>query len=54
MVSFQDFLASVDGEKQTVVSDLHDELTGLGCKIEVRSAKSSYVVSYSLGQILWH
>lgn len=50
MASFQDFLASVDGENQKFVNDLHDELIELGCKIDVRSAKSGYVVSYSLNQ----
>lgn len=48
--TFQDFLASVDGEDQKFVSDLHDELTALGCKIDVKSAKSGYVVSYSLNK----
>lgn len=48
--TFQDFLASVDGENQKFVSDLHDELTQLGCKIDVKSAKSGYVVSYSLNK----
>ncbi|MCD2491515.1 hypothetical protein LQE92_02585 [Lacrimispora sp. NSJ-141] len=46
--TFQDFLASVDGENQKFVSELHDELTAFGCKIDVKSAKSGYVVSYSL------
>lgn len=49
-LTFQDFLAAVDGETQTFVSDLHDELTQLGCKIDVKSAKSGYVVSYSLNK----
>ena len=48
--TFQDFLASVDGENQKFVSDLHDELTQLGCKIDVKAAKSGYVVSYSLNK----
>lgn len=48
--TFQDFLASVDGENQKFVSELHDELTELGCKIDVKSAKSGYVVSYSLNK----
>lgn len=48
--TFQDFLASVDGENQKFVSDLHDELMQLGCKIDVKSAKSGYVVSYSLNK----
>lgn len=48
--TFQDFLTSVDEENQTFVSSLHDELTGLGCKIDIKSAKSGYVVSYSLNK----
>lgn len=48
--TFQDFLASVDGENQKFVSELHDELKALGCKIDVKSAKSGYVVSYSLNK----
>lgn len=46
--TFQDFLGSVDGETQKFVGGLHDELTRLGCETEVKSAKSGYVVSYSL------
>lgn len=45
--TFQDFLAAVDGENQPFVKELHEELTALGCKIAVKSAKSGYVVSYS-------
>lgn len=48
--TFQDFLASVDGENQKFVNELHDELTGMGCNIDVKSAKSGYVVSYSLNK----
>lgn len=48
--TFQDFLSSVDEKNQTFVSDLHDELTELGCKIDVKPAKSGYVVSYSLNK----
>lgn len=48
--TFQDFLGSVDGENQQFVSSLHDELTELGCKIDVKSAKSGYVVSYLLNK----
>ena len=48
--TFQDFLASVDEENQKFVSELHTELTELGCKIGVKSAKSGYVVSYSLNR----
>lgn len=44
--TFQDFLTSVDEENQEFVSELHDTLTKLGCKIDVKAAKSGYVVSY--------
>lgn len=45
--TFQDFFASVDEENQEFVRELQDELTALGCKIDVKPAKSGYVVSYS-------
>lgn len=48
--TFHDFLDSVDVENQKFVSDLHDELTALGCKIEVKLARSGYVVSYILNK----
>lgn len=48
--TFQDFSASVEGENRVFVSELHDELTALGCKADVKSAKSGYVVSYSLNK----
>lgn len=32
------------------MSELHDELTTLGCKLDVKSAKSGCVVSYSLNK----
>lgn len=46
----QDFLTSVDAGNQEFVRDLHDELTELGCKIDVKLAKSGYMVSYSLNK----
>lgn len=48
--TFQDFLASVDQENQAFVSEVHNELTGLGCKIDIKDAKSGYVVSYRLNK----
>lgn len=48
--TFDDFLASVDAENQKFVSELHNELTELGYKIEVKLAKSGYVVSYTLNK----
>lgn len=50
MTDFRDFLATVDGDNQKFVSELHDELTALGCKADIKSAKSGYVVSYSLNK----
>lgn len=46
--TFDDFLTSVEEENQKFVSELHDELTKLGCQIGVKLAKSGHVVSYSL------
>ena len=48
--TFQDFLESVSGETRTFVSGLHDELMEHGCKVEVKAAKSGYVVSYGLNK----
>ena len=48
--TFQDFLESVSGETRTFVSGLHDELTEHGCKVEVKAAKSGYVISYGLNK----
>lgn len=48
--TLHDFLATVDGDNQTFVNELHDELTRYGCKAEIKLAKSGYVVSYSLNQ----
>lgn len=48
--AFQGFLASVDAENQKFVSELHDELTALGCKADVKTAKSGYVVAYRLNK----
>lgn len=50
MTGFQDFLATVEGDNQKFVGELHDELTALGCKADIKSAKSGYVVSYSLNK----
>lgn len=48
--TFPDFLASVTGDNKGFVRGLHDELTRLGCKTEVKLAKSGYVVSYILNK----
>lgn len=48
--TFQDFLAAVDEEFQEFVRQLHDEMAELGCKTEVKLAKSGYVVSCNLNK----
>lgn len=48
--TFQDFLSSIDEDNQKFVSDLHNELSAHGCKVEVKPAKSGYVVSYNLNK----
>lgn len=48
--TFQDFLASVADDNKEFVNDLHDELTKMGCKTDVKLAKSGYVVSYVLNK----
>lgn len=48
--TFHDFLTSVTDDNREFVSDLHEELTKLGCKTDVKLAKSGYVVSYVLNK----
>lgn len=45
-IDFNEFVASVAAENQDFVRDLHESLIGLGCKIEIKTAKSGYMVSY--------
>lgn len=45
-IDFKDFIASVSMENQDFVKELHDKLTELGCSIEIKAAKSGYMVSY--------
>lgn len=45
-IGFDDFITSVLMENQDFVRELHDRLMQLGCKIEIKTAKSGYVVSY--------
>ncbi|MBU3877264.1 hypothetical protein HGO97_015775 [Faecalicatena sp. AGMB00832] len=45
-IGFDDFIASVPVENQEFVKELHDKLIDLGCKIEIKTAKSGYMVSY--------
>lgn len=45
-LSYEDFIATIGEETRDFVQELHDILSENGCKIEVKSAKSGYVVSY--------
>lgn len=44
--TFDDFLATVEDKDQEFVRGVHKELTALGCRADVKAAKSGYVVSY--------
>lgn len=44
---FKDFITSVSEENQDFVKELHEKLMEMGCKIDIKSARSGYVVSYS-------
>ncbi|MCA5959665.1 hypothetical protein LC724_02625 [Blautia sp. RD014234] len=56
-IEFQDFITSVPIENQDFVKELHNKLMELGCKIEIKTAKSGYMVSYlyhkKLSQIMY-
>lgn len=45
---FKDFITSVAEENQDFIKELHEKLMEMGCKIDIKSARSGYVVSYSL------
>lgn len=45
-LEFKDFISSVDEENRDFVNELHLYLTEQGCKIEVKEAKSGFMVSY--------
>ncbi len=45
-LNFEDFISTVDSELSEFITELHNELILLGCKIEVKEAKSGFVVSY--------
>lgn len=49
-LGFEDFIAAVAAENQEFVRELHAKMTELGCKMEVKAAKSGFVVSYSLNR----
>lgn len=45
-LGFEDFIAAVDKENEAFVRELHTSLLRLGCRIEVKTAKSGHLVSY--------
>lgn len=49
-IGFEEFLAFVDKANAEFVAELHQELLKAGCFVQVKEAKSGYVVSYLLHQ----
>lgn len=49
-LAFEDFILTVDYENREFVHTLHQMLINCGCKIEVKEAKSGYLVSYLLNK----
>ena len=47
---FDLFMETVDERFRGLVGEIHDYLTGRGCKCEIKTAKSGYVVSYTPGK----
>ncbi len=45
-VVFEDFLKNVPEVNRAFVSNIHDELLGQGCKLDIKEAKSGYAASY--------
>ena len=45
-VGFEEFIINVSEENKEFITEIHNKLINQGCKIEVKSAKSGYVVSY--------
>ena len=44
---FKDFIVTVPEENQDFVRKLHEKLMERGCRIDIKTARSGYVVSYS-------
>ena len=47
---FEDFIGTVDSGSRDFVRALHGIFTEHGCKLEIKEAKSGYVVSYLLNR----
>lgn len=46
VIPFEDFLMSIPPDCTVPVAELHEHLLGSGCTVDIKSAKSGYVVSY--------
>lgn len=44
--SFEMFLETVDDGSRDFIAEINDFLTGRGCRCDIKTAKSGYVVSY--------
>lgn len=47
-LGFEEFIAAVDAKDREFVTELHNEFMAHGCKINVKEARSGYMVSYTL------
>lgn len=47
-LGFEEFMKAVDSSNKAFVTNLHQEFLTYGCHIQVKEAKSGYVVSYLL------
>lgn len=45
-ITFEKMLASVSTENQAFIKEIHEELMKVGCRIDIKLAKSGYVVAY--------
>ena len=45
-IEFNEFMTSVSDENQKFISELHQELINHGCTINIKEARSGYVVTY--------
>lgn len=46
-LTYDDFIKTVDEDNLAFVNDVHTMLSDKGCKLEIKEAKSGYVVTYA-------
>lgn len=49
-LGFDDFFAAIDSTNGEFIRNLHQDFIENGCKVEVKEAKSGYLVSYSFNK----